>query len=504
MESLIGILYLTALVGFVVFGLHRLLLLATFFRHRRKNRSLKRVPLPVELPLVCIQCPIFNEPLVVEELLDAVTAIEWDERQLEVQILDDSTDETPEIVERWLEAHPGLARRCRHICRADRRGFKAGALAEGFRQSRAEFFAILDADFRPRPDFLWQLMPLFSAPRIGAIQARWEFTNRRHSLLTRLQAVFLDAHFLIEQSARSSAGFFFNFNGTAGIWRRAAIQDVGGWSSDTVTEDLDLCYRAQMRGWRMVYENNYPVPSELPEGVAAFKSQQRRWTKGGVQVFRKFIGRILRSDLPVRTKIEAFFHLGVGFIHIFLVLFAITLVPALLNAGAIPSGFAAVLHPLVIVAGTGATLAFYLSGQYFREGRVGHGLLTILAAPVVMAFGLAMCVTCCFAVIEGLVADGGEFVRTPKGGARVRANPRLRHSIARAGLAFVTAVEIVLGTLLAAASIHFAHSGSAWIAATLALKSSGFFALGICSLNDFGWRGFWSGLPGWRAADPAR
>ncbi len=500
MSLLISIAYLTALTGFVIFGLHRLVLLGRFAWHRRGQRALARASFDKGVPRVCVQCPVFNEPLVVEELLHSVTAVRWPRERLEIQILDDSTDETTEIIASWLRRHPAQAALCRHVRRKDRRGYKAGALAAGIARSGAEYFAVLDADFRPKPDFLEHLMPLFATADVAAVQARWDFTNRNRSLLTRIQGVFLDAHFLVEQNARHAAGLFFNFNGTAGIWRRAAIDHAGGWHADTVTEDLDLCYRAQMKGWRMVYDVGYTVPSELPESIAAFKSQQRRWTRGGIQVFRKHFGTVLRGPFPLRIKIEAAFHLGVGFIHVFLVLFALSVVPALLLVGTMPTGPMAVLHPLLLIAGTGATVGLYLASQYLRERDFVHAFLVILAAPVLMAFGLAMCVTCFFAVIEGLFADGGEFVRTPKGGSRLRTHRVLRGSIARAGLSLVTALELTLGGVLAAAAIHFfGEDDAGWVTFNLALQSAGFGALGLSSLYDFGWRAFVGGFSSLRS-----
>jgi cellulose synthase/poly-beta-1,6-N-acetylglucosamine synthase-like glycosyltransferase len=495
MAPLFGTFYLIALAGFLIFGLHRLVLLYRFVRHKRIGALLAREPLPAVVPRVCIQCPMFNEPLVAEALLEAVTTIDWDRDRLEIQILDDSTDGTPAIIDDWLRRNPERAAPCRHIRRSDRSGYKAGALAEGMKRSTAGFFAILDADFRPEPDFLRQLMPLFSSRQVAAVQARWEFINRERSLLTRVQAVFLDAHFLVEQFTRHAAGLFFNFNGTGGIWRREAIEDAGGWSADTVTEDLDLCYRVQLRGWRMVYDVDYTVPSELPESLSAFKSQQRRWTKGGVQAFRKLIGPVLHAALPLRVKIEACFHLGIGFIHVFLLLFAISLVPTLLMAGSVPADPAAILHPLLIVAGTGATLAFYLSGQYFRHGLIWHGVVMLVAAPAVMAFGLAMSVTCFFALLEGLFSKGGEFVRTPKGGSRLRAHRELVRSVRHAGLSLVTGIELAMAAVLAGAAIHFLDQDREWVACTLALKGVGFGALAMASLRDFGWRVFMPEVP---------
>jgi cellulose synthase/poly-beta-1,6-N-acetylglucosamine synthase-like glycosyltransferase len=258
--------------------------------------------------------------------LECATALRWPADRLEIQILDDSADGTPGIIDRWLAAHPARAISCRHLGCVDRAGYKAGALAAGMRVSGAEFVAVFDADFRPAPDFLETLMPHFTDARVAVVQARWDFANREASLLTRFQAVFLDAHFIVEQAARHAGGLFFNFNGTAGIWRRAALENAGGWTDDTVTEDLDVSYRAQLRGWRFVYRDDYPVLSELPESLTAFKSQQWRWTKGGIQVARKLWRRILASRVPARVKREAVSHLATGLVHPLLVLFAALLV----------------------------------------------------------------------------------------------------------------------------------------------------------------------------------
>ena len=492
MTHLTGTIYGIVLAIFVAFGVHRMVLLLTYFRHRRRHGVLDRITHPTP-PSVCVQCPVYNEPLVVEDLLESVTAIDWEPKRLEIQILDDSTDETSAIIERWLLAHPERAARCRHIRRPERRGYKAGALAEGMRLSRAAFFAVFDADFRPQPDVLNRLMPLFASPRIGAVQARWEFSNRSRSLLTRFQDIFLDAHFLVEQTARSSAGLFFNFNGTAGIWRRAAIESSGGWDADTVTEDLDLSYRAQMSGWRMVYDKDYAVPSELPETVIAFKSQQRRWTKGGVQVFRKHIGKILRSKYSLRQKFEAFFHLGLGFVHIFLALFAIILVPVLILGDQIQSGPTALLNPMLLVLGTGTTVGLYFSGQLFRERHFGRALGTILATPILVAFGMAMSLSCAVAAIEGLFSKGGEFVRTPKGRTSTRVHRGLHRPVIRFGPSLLSGVEISFGIVLAGGALYFAEHDMESIALGLAIKSLGFGGLGLCSLYEFGWRDFFGG-----------
>jgi cellulose synthase/poly-beta-1,6-N-acetylglucosamine synthase-like glycosyltransferase len=421
---------------------------------------------------------------VVETLLTKVTAIRW-AGPLEIQVLDDSTDNTPRIIQRWLERNPELARRVKHIRRPERSGYKAGALAHGMGLTDAEFFAIFDADFQPEPDFLEKLMPHFSNERVAVVQARWEFSNRRASLLTRFQGIFLDAHFVVEQVARSSAGLFFNFNGTAGIWRRTALEDAGSWTPDTVTEDLDASYRAQRRGWKFVYVSDYTVASELPENLTAFKSQQHRWTKGGVQVARKQLPEIMRSDLPSRVKMEAFSHLTIGFVHPLLVTFSVLFVPALYWMGQAPMHWVwLLLNPLSVVLTGGSTVVLYVTSQYFRQREWKEGLILLCAAPVLLAFGLAMSVTCCVAVFEGLFTRGGEFVRTPKGGRAVKAGGMLTPLRGRALFSTVILIELVLGLGMLTGALYFGWHEMLGVAGTLLVKATGFLGLAAISTHD--------------------
>lgn len=467
----------------MLFAFHRVKLMWLYARHA--FRPAVPPPLSGALPKVCVQLPIFNEPLVVEALLDKVAGIRWPAGRLEIQVLDDSTDHTPEVVARWLTAHPEQAAHFRHLRRSDRRGYKAGALSHGNALTDAEFFAIFDADFLPEPDFLEKLMPHFADARVGVVQARWEFANRRASLLTRFQAVFLDAHFVVEQAARHGAGLFFNFNGTAGIWRRAALEDAGGWSDDTVTEDLDLSYRAQLRGWRFVYRGDYAVPSELPESVTAFKSQQRRWTKGGMQVARKQLRVIMASNQPARIKREAAWHLLIGCVHPLLVCFSLLFVPYLIVVGPIQQGwFWMLFNPVNVLLLGGGSVAFFVTGQYFRQREWREGLLWLIFAPFVMTFGLAMSVTCTVAVIEGLLTRGGEFVRTPKGGRGADSRGLVRRLRARTLFVGVTCVELMLGALLLWGSIYWGRKDFEYLATVLALKAVGFFALAWLSTKD--------------------
>jgi cellulose synthase/poly-beta-1,6-N-acetylglucosamine synthase-like glycosyltransferase len=482
MREALLILYILTLSGLLFFAFHRMKLVVLYARYAR------RVPQPPALtaaPKVCIQLPVFNEPLVIAQLLVKVAAIRWPADKLEIQLLDDSTDHTPEVAARWLAANPEVAARVRHVRRTDRRGYKAGALAHGNTLTDAAFFAIFDADFLPEPDFLEKLMPHFADARVGVVQARWEFANRRASLLTRFQGVFLDAHFVVEQGARHGAGLFFNFNGTAGIWRRAALEDAGGWSDDTVTEDLDLSYRAQRRGWKFVYRGDYAVPSELPEGVTAFKSQQRRWTKGGIQVARKQLAVVLAGDLPARVKREAAWHLLVGLVHPLLVAFSVLFVPYLVVVGPVQAGwFWMVFNPVNMLLLGGGSVAFYVTGQYFRQREWREGLLWLVLSPFVMTFGLAMSVTCAVAVVEGLLTRGGEFVRTPKGGRAADVGSVFSRLRSRTLFALITLVELLLGALLLWGSIYWGRKDFEYLALVLAMKAAGFFIMALLSTRD--------------------
>lgn len=477
--------YFVLVVGMAIFATHKIKMLAIYLRRHPAKPAPASPDTSPDAPLVCVQCPVYNEPLVIDALLDSVTALRWPAGRLEIQLLDDSTDDTTARIETWLARHPDRAGLVRHVRREKRSGYKAGALAHGMTLTRAEFFPIFDADFRPAPDFLETLMPHFAEPDVGVVQARWEFANRKASLLTRFQGIFLDAHFIVEQAARHSAGLFFNFNGTAGIWRRAALEDGGGWTSDTVTEDLDLSYRAQLRGWRFIYRGDYAVPSELPENMAAFKSQQHRWTKGGIQVMRKQLGTILRSDVPARIKREATWHLLVGFIHPLLITFAALLVPYFLCVPAV-SGWLGIAQPVALTFTLWATVGLYVAGRQLQSGAWREAAVIILAAPLILSFGLAMSVTNTFAVIEGLFQRGGEFVRTPKGGARAVVGGIFSHLRRRMLFVGTTFIEVALGLVMLAGAIHFAEIDRESVALLLGFKAAGF--LGLAALSVHGLR----------------
>src|SRR4249919_1419222 len=317
--------YLSVLIGLSAYGIHRYFIIYLYLKYR------KRPPVPAryfeKLPKVTVQLPIFNEMYVAERLLRSVSELDYPQELLQIQVLDDSTDETREITVGCAEELRQRGFNVQRIHRTDRTGFKAGALAGGTAAAEGEFLCILDADFVPEKDLLKRTVHFFTDPKVGMIQTRWGHLNRGYSLLTRAQAIFLDGHLLLEQVARSRSGRFFNFNGTAGLWRKSCILESGGWQHDTLTEDLDLSYRAQLGGWKFVFLNDVMTPAELPVDMNGFKSQQHRWTKGSIQTCKKLLPRIWRSGLSLPIKIEATGHLMSNFAYLLLACLCVLLHP---------------------------------------------------------------------------------------------------------------------------------------------------------------------------------
>ncbi len=407
MATLILTPYFAGLLVLAVFALHRAWLV---LQDRALPVSPAAEPDPAFTPHVTVQLPLYNERFVVRRLLDAVARLDWPSDRLQVQVLDDSTDETTAAASAAVESLRGLGIDASHLRRERRCGYKAGALAAGLAAAAGEFVLILDADFLPPPDLLRRLLPPFRDPRVGMVQARWGHLNREASALTQTQAVFLDAHFLLETAVRARAGAFFNFHGTAGVWRRGAIEDAGGWSADTLTEDLDLSYRAQLAGWRFVFLPDVVVPAELPETLAAFKRQQARWTQGAAGTARKLLPRLLRAPLPLAVKREALLHLGAHIVYPVTLLVSILAVPALLlRHGADASPWLwldAVLAALIIAP----TRMFY-AAAFRRAGRAGRPRLWT-ARLLLTASALAASNT--RAALRGWLRRGTEFERTPK------------------------------------------------------------------------------------------
>ena len=325
-ETLLLGLYFSILSLLAIYGVHRSFLVYLYMKHR--NRAPARSSTSHPLPPVTVQLPIFDEMYVAERLIDAVCKLDYPRELLEIQVLDDSIDETRQIAEAAVYRHVAEGIDIRYLHRDDRRGFKAGALEAGLKIARGQLIAVFDADFTPSPDFLRRTIPVFADPAVGMVQARWGHLNSDYSLLTRIQSIFLDGHFVLEHGGRYRAGLFFNFNGTAGVWRRAAIDSAGGWQDDTLTEDLDLSYRAQLVGWKFVFLQELESLAELPVEMNAFKTQQRRWAKGSVQTCRKLLPLILRSTLPLRVKTEAFFHLSANFNYLLMLALSLLLFPA--------------------------------------------------------------------------------------------------------------------------------------------------------------------------------
>ena len=400
------------LIGLSAYGIHRYSIIYLFLKHRG------RTPEPVSrfesLPIVTVQLPIYNEYFVVRRLLDAVGRIDYPADRLQIQVLDDSTDETTDIAEAEVAKLRAAGLDVQLLHRVNREGFKAGALAAGLAEAKGEFIFILDADFVPAPDVLRQCVHYFTDPAIGMVQARWGHLNREHSLLTKVQAMFLDGHLLLEQTARSMSGRFFNFNGTAGMWRRRCIEDAGGWHHDTLTEDLDLSYRAQLRQWKFLFLPDVIVPAELPVDINGFKSQQHRWTKGSIQTCLKLLPTIWREkNLPLIIKLEATIHLTSNFGYLLLILLCILIFPQSQS----PYGGAwrtFLVDIPIFLATTVSILAFYTVAQRHLNPR--GWLADLLLMPMLLALAVGMSLNNARGVVEAVLRQPSEFSRTPKYG----------------------------------------------------------------------------------------
>ncbi len=481
LRALVLGLYFLVLFVLWIFGVHRYILLYLYYRHRRN------VPVPMdtyrELPEVTVQLAIFNEMYVVERLLDAVSRLDYPRDRLQIQILDDSTDETRELARARAAdlARQGIS--VEYIHRTDRTGFKAGALANGLRTATGDFIAMFDADFVPAPDFLLRQIHFFTDPKVAAVQGRWDHINRDHSLLTRLQAIFLDGHFVLEHTCRHRSGRFFNFSGTAGMWRKAAIADAGGWQHDTLVEDLDLSFRAQLRGWSMVYLADHAVPAELPVEMNAFKSQQHRWAKGSAQAMRKLLLEVWRSRQPLRVKIEATFHLANNLAYIFMVALCVLLLPALHYRARIDSPVLAILFDVSLFVGaTVSVFSFYATAQ--REAFPRQWKQRLLYLPMLMAMGIGICLNQARAVIEALAGHESPFVRTPKYAVEASSDRSWTRKRYRGMGNLVLVLEIAF-TIYTTIIVAYAAAHGQWLAVPfLALFAAGFGFVSLTSVME--------------------
>lgn len=403
--------YFGTLAILSIYGLHRYDVIRTYFKHRKNVLKEPREHF-AQLPRVTIQLPIYNERYVVERLIDEVTKIEYPKELLQIQVLDDSTDETHPYAEALCERYHALGFPIEYNHRANREGFKAGALGEGLKTATGEFVAVFDADFIPPVDFLLKTIQYFVDPKIGVVQTRWSYLNREYNFLTEVEAMLLDGHFILEHGARSRAGYFFNFNGTAGILRRKMIDDAGGWQSDTLTEDTDLSYRAQLKGWRFAYLPGLDCPSELPVDMHGFQVQQSRWAKGLTQTALKILPSVFRARLPWRVKVEAVLHLTPNISYPLMLVVSALMLPVMIvrfYMGAFQMVF---LDLPLIMASFWSISAFYIVA--YRELYPKHWKRSIFLLPMLMAVGVALTIINTRAVLEALLGIRSAFVRTPK------------------------------------------------------------------------------------------
>ncbi|HEY2923386.1 MAG TPA: glycosyltransferase [Candidatus Eisenbacteria bacterium] len=468
-------LYLLVWVIFAAYGVHRIHLIRLF---RRRARDVRPPAEPRDWPAVTVQLPIYNERYVVNRLIEAAAAIDYPRDRLEIQVLDDSTDRTRGIAARKVAELRARGIDVVHLMRADRDGFKAGALEYGLARAKGEFLAIFDADFVPPPSILRAMMPYFGDPGVGMVQSRWQYLNQDYSMLAQAQAISLDGHFVIEHAARMSGKRFFNFNGTAGILRKACVTDAGGWQSDTLTEDLDLSYRAQLRGWRFVFAPHVLCPSELPVEMNAFKAQQHRWVKGSIQVARKLLPIIWRSGVPLGVKVESSFHLTYNVAYVFLLLLSLIVYPVVLTRYRDGSTPYAIADTVLFLIATSSVIFYFAYAQ--RETR-RDWKRQLRYLPFVMSLGMGLSVTNTRAVLEALVGHRSPFYRTPK--FRIeRRGDRWRGKRYRAPLNGWALLEIALGLYFAWTMVTLAHAKVYGPLPFFILYLFGFLYVGVLSL----------------------
>jgi len=403
--------YFTVLVILSIYGIHRYDIIRTYFKHRHKATTEPPRHFD-ELPPVTIQLPIYNERYVVERLIDEVVKIEYPRELLQIQVLDDSTDDTAPFAEALVARYEAMGYPIEYHHRTNRHGFKAGALQAGLDTATGEFIAVFDADFCPPADFLYRTIHHFADPQIGVVQTRWSYINRDYNFLTEIEAMLLDGHFILEHGARSRAGYFFNFNGTAGILRKFMIADAGGWQHDTLTEDSDLSYRAQLKGWRFVYLPGLDCPSELPVEMHGFQVQQSRWAKGLTQVAKKLLPAILRADVPKRVKAEAFLHLTPNISYPLMIVVSALMLPVMIVRFYMGVWQMVTIDLPLIIASFWSISLFYVVAQ--RELYPKNWKRSILMLPMLIAVGVGLTIINTRAVIEALLGVKTAFARTAK------------------------------------------------------------------------------------------
>lgn len=480
MSALFVVLYLLVLAALSLYGLHRYWILCLYQRYHKAAPPMVEPTAPAVWPHVTVQLPLYNEYYVVERLIDSVCRMDYPPERLEIQVLDDSVDETRTLACRKVAQKRGSGFDIQHIHRRDRRGFKAGALANGLRTARGEHIAIFDADFLPPADFLKRTVPHFADEGIGMVQARWGHLNAEYSLLTRLQALFLDGHFILEHGVRNLSGAFFNFNGTAGVWRRAAIVEAGGWSDDTLTEDLDISYRAQLKGWRFRFLPGLVCPAELPVDIGAFRSQQHRWTKGAVQVAKKLLPSIWRSHLPLFVKLESTAHLTANLGYLLTAALSLLLLPVLVvREGLAWRDALGWIELGAVLAASLSVGAFYGVAQREASPRRRVGMRDL---PALLALGVGMCLNNSKAALEALCNIRTEFHRTAKFDI-VAARQPWQEKRYRSNARFDGLAEAAGALYLFAALLWCVAVARWWSIPFLAVFVSGFSYVGVLTLT---------------------
>ena len=470
--------YFIVLVLLASYGAHRYVLVYLYYKNK-KNRTTEPSRRFSDLPRITVQLPIFNEQFVVERLLDAVCRLNYPLEKLDIQVLDDSTDETVAVARGLVNHYAAKGFPVSYHHRSNREGFKAGALSEGLKTSRGEFVAIFDADFVPPEDFLLRVIHHFTDLKIGMVQTRWTHINRNYSFLTEVEAILLDGHFVLEHSGRSRSNVFFNFNGTAGMWRRQAIYDAGGWQHDTLTEDTDLSYRAQLKGWKFIYLQDVECPAELPVEMTAFKTQQARWAKGLIQTSKKILPQVLKSDQRFHVKLEAWYHLTANLSYPLMIVLSVLLLPAMIIR--FYQGWFQMLYidlPL-FMASTFSISSFYLVSQ--RELFPGRWFRALIYLPFLMALGIGLTVTNTRAVLEALLGKKSDFARTPKYHVESKKD-KVRANKYRRGLGWVPWVELLIGCYFAI-TVYYAIENENYITVPfLVLFVVGYWYTGLMSL----------------------
>ncbi len=479
--------YFIVMIILAFYGIHRYQLVWLYYRNKKNASKWSESPARFaegQLPFVTIQLPIFNEQFVIGRLIDACCRLDYPRDRFEIQVLDDSTDETTQVAEQivahYANGFSGMdPQPIIYIHRENRYGFKAGALDAGLNTARGEFVAIFDADFVPPRDWVMKVIHHFAEQEIGMVQTRWTHLNRNYSFLTQVEAILLDGHFVLEHGGRSRAGVFFNFNGTAGMWRRKIIAEAGGWQHDTLTEDTDLSYRAQLIGWKFKYLQDVECPAELPIEMTAFKTQQARWAKGLIQTGKKILPRVLKSDAPFHTKLEAWYHLTANLSYPLMIVLSTLLLPAM-----IIRSYQGWLQMMLIdfplfMASTMSVSSFYLVSQ--KELYPRRWYRTFIYLPCLMALGVGLTITNTKAVLEALFGIQSAFARTPKFAVKKKGQ-KSQATKYRKRLGFIPIIELAIGTYFAFTVWYACSTENYFTVPFLALFVFGYWYTGLLSL----------------------